>query len=107
MSAMNRRDFLSRFLQTAAGAAIAHTLDVDKLLWVAGERTIFIPQPRGIIAPGTFVYLNTIGQIFTARDLAQPIFGVATTVFREGDVFIQTRGQVVQYGCSATRYQTL
>jgi hypothetical protein len=40
---MNRRDFVKRFLATAAGAAVAHTLDLDKMLWVAGERTFFIP----------------------------------------------------------------
>lgn len=43
---MNRRDFLSSFAQTVAGAAIVHTLDVDKLLWVAGERTIFLPPTQ-------------------------------------------------------------
>lgn len=41
---MNRRDFLSRFVATAAGAAVAHTLDLDRLLWVPGERTIFLPS---------------------------------------------------------------
>jgi len=39
----SRRDFLVRFLATAAGAAVAHTLDLDKLLWTPGARTIFVP----------------------------------------------------------------
>lgn len=42
---MNRRDFLARFLGGAVGAALAPALDLDKLLWVPGERTIFLPPP--------------------------------------------------------------
>lgn len=40
---MNRREFLTRFLATAAGAAVAHTLDLDKLLWVPGAKRFFLP----------------------------------------------------------------
>lgn len=36
---MNRRDLL-KFLLTAP---IAATLDVEKLLWIPGEKTIFLP----------------------------------------------------------------
>jgi hypothetical protein len=37
---MDRRRFLQTLL---AGAVAAHELDVEKLLWVPGERKIFIP----------------------------------------------------------------
>jgi hypothetical protein len=39
---MNRRSFLSLLGSGALGAA-AHTLDLDKLLWVPGQKTIFLP----------------------------------------------------------------
>lgn len=55
---MNRRDFLSRFAQTAAGALVVHMLDVDKLLWVAGERTIFLPAV--VAAEYQIVYAGTL-----------------------------------------------
>lgn len=42
---MHRRDFLKFLLSTP----IALTLDVDKLLWVPGEKTIFIPPARSIL----------------------------------------------------------
>ncbi len=38
---MKRRDFL-RFLLTTP---LTYELDVEKLLWVPGEKTIFIPPP--------------------------------------------------------------
>ncbi len=40
---MDRRGFLRWLGGTAAGAVAAHTLDVDKLLWVPGAKKIFIP----------------------------------------------------------------
>lgn len=40
---MNRRDFLKRLMGGAA-AVVAHELDLDRLLWVPGEKTIFLPS---------------------------------------------------------------
>lgn len=40
---MDRRSFLKWLTGTAVGVALAPTLDLDKLLWVPGEKTIFIP----------------------------------------------------------------
>lgn len=42
---MNRRKFLAYLSGTAAGAALAPMLDLDRLLWVPGAKTIFIPEP--------------------------------------------------------------
>lgn len=36
---MNRRKFLELFALGVAG----HTLDIDRLLWVPGQKTIFVP----------------------------------------------------------------
>lgn len=41
---MNRRNFLARLLAGATGAALAATVDLDKLLWVPGAKTIFLPS---------------------------------------------------------------
>ncbi len=46
---MNRRTFLAWLAGTAAGAAAAHTLDLEKLLWVPGQKNIFIPPPPTIL----------------------------------------------------------
>jgi hypothetical protein len=45
---MNRRKFLAWLTGSAAGVAAASTLDVDKLLYVPGARTIFLPPPPTI-----------------------------------------------------------
>lgn len=38
---MNRRQLLKLLALGVAG----HTLDIDRLLWVPGSKTIFIPKP--------------------------------------------------------------
>ena len=43
---INRRQFIQLI---SSGAAAAYTMDLDKLLWVPGEKTIFIPPPRQLI----------------------------------------------------------
>ena len=43
---MDRRRFLAWLGGTAAGVALAPTFDVERLLWVPGARTIFIPSAR-------------------------------------------------------------
>lgn len=42
---MSRRNFLAALGGTAAGVALAATVDLEHLLWVPGEKTIFIPEP--------------------------------------------------------------
>jgi hypothetical protein len=37
---LNRRAFISLLMSSAA----AHTLDIDKLLWIPGQKTIFLPS---------------------------------------------------------------
>jgi hypothetical protein len=53
---MCRRRFLRRLLSGGAAFAAGHVLDVERLLWVPGARTFFLPSPRS--AP-----LLTIGDI--------------------------------------------
>lgn len=42
---LNRRDFLRALLSSTVVAA---TVDVEKLLWIPGEKKIFIPSERQI-----------------------------------------------------------
>jgi len=62
---MNRRAFLGWLAGTAAGVAAAPYLDVEKLLWVAGEKKIFIPAPKTLWTP---VSLQR-GDIFTIEGI--------------------------------------
>ena len=45
---MNRRAFLRWLGGTAAGVAASHVLDVERLLWVPGEKTILLPTVEGV-----------------------------------------------------------
>lgn len=47
---------------TAAGVAAAETIDVERLLWTPGEKTIFLPTLSGLgcIPPGTVVKVEHI-----------------------------------------------
>lgn len=66
---MNRRSFLKWLGGTAAGVAAAHTLDLDKLLWVPGEKTIFIPPPPvGETWLSTALHLQK-GDLFTIEGI--------------------------------------
>lgn len=42
---VNRRDFL----KLISLGVVGHELDIDRLLWVSGEKTIFIPNTKRII----------------------------------------------------------
>jgi hypothetical protein len=43
---VNRR----RFIQIVSSSAVsAYAFDLDKLLWVPGQKTIFVPPPRQLI----------------------------------------------------------
>lgn len=47
---MDRRSFLARlgFGTVAAAAAATGVLDIERLLWVPGEKTIFIPTVEAV-----------------------------------------------------------
>lgn len=47
---MDRRNFLFRMAGAAAAALAATELDPDKLLWVPGKKTFFLPAEKTIIA---------------------------------------------------------
>ena len=48
---IDRRAFLRRlgFGTVAAAAAASGVLDIERLLWVPGEKTIFIPEVAAVI----------------------------------------------------------
>lgn len=59
---MNRRKFLARlgFGTVAAAAAASGVLDVERLLWVPGEKTIFLPPAISPLSQSL-----TMGDMFT------------------------------------------
>lgn len=54
---MDRRGFIGRVLSGLAGAAVASVVpldlgvDLDRLLWVPGAKTIFLPSIEPVYAP--------------------------------------------------------
>ena len=42
---MNRRAFLSTLAATFGAGVISATLDSERLLWLPGQKTVFIPPP--------------------------------------------------------------
>jgi len=98
---MGRRDFLARLLGSAAGAAIASTVDLDRLLWV--------PTPI-ITVPAMPAWRANDGRIYryarADRDLhigdfvfaADRIVGVAV-----GDVRAGHYGWLQVYGPAVVR----
>lgn len=55
---MNRRGFLKGLLGAAAGVAV----DPEKLLWVPGQRKIFIPP--ALYAPYKFITIDSVSSVF-------------------------------------------
>jgi hypothetical protein len=53
-SGLSRRQFLTRTVTAIAGAAAASTLDLEQLLWLPGEKTIFIPKAVDVPFLNTF-----------------------------------------------------
>lgn len=43
-SSISRRGFLQALVAAAPAVALAPTLDLERLLWVPGEKTIFVPS---------------------------------------------------------------
>jgi len=73
---MNRR----RFIQLVTSSAVSvYALDLDKLLWVPGEKTIFIPPPRKLIYASEVVsveldrVMKIVGSLFEKDNLLYEI----------------------------------
>ena len=78
MGEMNRRSFL-QFM--GAAAAVAPVLDLDKLLWVPGQKTIFVPETPKIITRCVTqwdgpIWLGVAGEPLMNGDIVRPgLFG--------------------------------
>ena len=77
---MERRAFLSALVAGLGGAA-AHTLDLDRLLWVPGRKRIFFPPAVPSWVPGVTLMR---GEVFTmAGHYVMNPQGVSTGVLRQ------------------------
>lgn len=61
---MNRRDFLRLVGLGAVGAAAAATFDPERLLWVPGAKTFFLPSTKPIVV-GPFGMAFNVGDLIT------------------------------------------
>jgi len=68
-----------QFLRTLAAGLVASTVDVDRLLWVPGEKTIFIPAPSLDIRGMEYHYVALDEQIefLDYKDAYEGLFGGA------------------------------
>lgn len=62
---MNRRRFLTWLTCTAAGAALADTIDVDRLLWTPGSKRIFLPPEP----PAPYTVTIDVGRSYESRSV--------------------------------------
>ena len=76
---MDRRRFLKWLGGTAAGVAAAPFLDLDKLLWIPGEKTILIPAVE-IYKPVTVTW--TLGSGRTWKRIVNMTVPNVPTEFR-------------------------
>lgn len=61
-------------LRLLAMGVIGHTLDVDKLLWVPGAKTFFIPKRPVYIWDTTRIDFLTASEMAYARDKLRLLF---------------------------------
>lgn len=77
---MNRRDFLRRALTGTAGLLAAQTLDLDRLLWVPGQRTYFdLWTPEEPLPEWFNAYTREMLRVFTNN------LGIAQRINRSYD----------------------
>ena len=64
MGGVGRRGFLQRMASAAIALGAAGEIDYDKLLWVPGHRSFFLPSDAPIVIPDA----QTIDRILTAHN---------------------------------------
>lgn len=70
---MNRRSFLQWLAGAGAAMAAAGEIDVERLLWVPGHKTIFLP-PEGVIIPDA----PTVDRVLEAHGVRMPRYTMTT-----------------------------
>lgn len=88
---MNRRDFLRSLLATGV---VAYNLDIDKLLWVQGEKTIFLPSASQVKVFSK--HYITESQIIAAE--LERIAPLLPTLFERDSIFFNPEIMVCEAG---------
>lgn len=70
---MNRRSFLQWLAGAGAAMAAAGEIDVERMLWVPGHKTIFLP-PEGVIIPDA----PTVDRVLEAHGVRMPRYTLTT-----------------------------
>jgi len=61
---MNRRQLLKLLAAGGVGSISSHVLDIDRLLWVPGAKTIFIPAPPPVVVATGHITVAMIEQAY-------------------------------------------
>lgn len=65
---MNRRDFFLWMAGASAAIGVGAEIDYDKLLWVPGAKTVFLPSETSIIVPDA----RTVDRVLAAHGVTMP-----------------------------------
>ena len=95
---LNRRTFIRAIL----ASGVAHTLDLDKLLWIPGQKTIFLPSrlihrltESQIIALEIERLTPKIRQLFERDDLFYRALSKQSIVVGTGDIRVPLQFGVI------------
>lgn len=75
---MNRRDFLLGILGATAATVVAGEIDLDRLTWRPGQRSIFLPPAKSVVGPDD--------SILVAHTMEEAIENGFIAAFPNGDV---------------------
>lgn len=77
---MKRRDFFKFLAAGAATLGAAGEIDYERLLWVPGRKTIFLPSEEGVFVPDE----ATIDKVLAAHGIKMPRYHLTLASFGEG-----------------------
>jgi hypothetical protein len=91
---MNRRAFLARLgFGTVAAAAAASTFDLERLLWVPGEKTIFLPPVTASDYGSEHLLLPQIFSVFNGTPTFNAVKGSIYISRNDEQVYINVDGR--------------
>jgi len=85
---MNRRSFLRTLLSGVAGSVLSHELDIDRLLWISGQKTIFLSSEASWIHDPSGVAKKEITSLIVELELER-IAKKIPQLFERDDAFYE------------------
>ncbi len=100
---MNRRGFLSLFAIGSAAIVAGHELDLEKLLWLPGQKSFFLPPEKGPLVTGAaaesaFEQVQAQPLEHALRGLGQTVYtSIGMCVLDNAGVLVSVNGRIVTY----------